>query len=96
MLTAAEITESLRSHRDVLAATYKVRSIGVFGSYAAGKQTEESDIDVLVEFSEPVGWDFFDLQEYLEGCFGKRVDLVTPGALKSTFKEEILRKVRYA
>jgi predicted nucleotidyltransferase len=43
-----------------------------------------------------VGWDFFDLQEYLQGCFGKRVDLVTPGALKPAFKESILREVRYA
>lgn len=46
----------------MLADKFHVSSIGYFGSYSTGQQTEESDIDLFVEFSEPVGWEFFTLK----------------------------------
>ena len=95
-LSITDILHILRQRLDLLRATYKVRSIGVFGSYARETQHDDSDIDVLVEFVEPVGWEFFDLQEYLRDCLGKQIDLVTPAALKPTFRNAILHEVRYA
>ena len=71
------------------------RRIGYFGSYATEQQTDNSDLDLLVEFSEPVGWGFFTLERFLEQSLGLRIDLVTPNALKERIKESILNQVRY-
>ena len=64
-------------------------------NYVREQQTEESDVDILVEFSKPVGLEFFDLKEYLESVLNKKVDLVTVRALKPTMKERILKEVRF-
>ena len=90
-----EIKQTISSQKPVLAERFKVKDIGIFGSYTRGEQVELSDIDILVEFSEPIGWEFIDLLEYLEDILGLRVDLVTPNALKPQIKERILREVAY-
>lgn len=51
-------------------------------------------MDILVEFSEPVGWEFVELKEYLEEILGRTVDLVTKNALKKQLRDEILKEVR--
>ena len=90
-----EIKQTISSQKSVLSERFKVKDIGIFGSYTRGEQEELSDIDILVEFSEPVGWEFIDLLEYLEDILGLSVDLVTPNALKPQIKERILREVAY-
>ena len=90
-----EVKEALSSQKQVLLEKFKVKEIGVFGSYVRGEQEELSDIDILVDFAEPVGWEFIDLLEYLEDILGIKVDLVTPGALRPQFKERILKEVAY-
>ncbi len=50
-----EIKNTLSRHRTVLEKKYRVKRIGVFGSYAKGVQMEESDIDILVDLYEPIG-----------------------------------------
>jgi len=72
-----------------------VSRIGYFGSFATGRQTDESDLDILVEFSQPIGWEFFTLEKFLEKEFGLRVDLITKGALKERIKRPILNEVKY-
>jgi predicted nucleotidyltransferase len=72
-----------------------VEKIGVFGSYLRNEQTELSDIDILVEFKKPVGFEFLDLKEYLETLFQKPVDLVTTKALKPIIKESIMNEVQF-
>ena len=89
-----EIESILKTHKDVLSASYHVQDIGVFGSFARGEETGKSDVDILVEFSEPVGWEFIDLKEYLEEILGRPVDLVTKNALKRQLKDKILEEVR--
>lgn len=74
---------------------FSVSRIGYFGSYALGNQEPDSDLDLLVEFSKPIGWRFFTLETYLTKSLGLRVDLVTPGALIERIKESILAQVRY-
>jgi len=75
---------------------YSVSSIGVFGSFSRGEDKKSSDVDILVEFSEPVGmFKFIELEEYLSKLIGKKVDLVTKNALKPAIREEILEEVIY-
>ncbi|MDP2983054.1 MAG: nucleotidyltransferase family protein [Candidatus Latescibacter sp.] len=89
-----EIESILKTHKDVLAARFHVKCIGVFGSYARNEETRGSDVDILVEFSEPVGWELFDLKDYLEEILEKPVDIVTKNALKRQLRSRILEEVR--
>jgi predicted nucleotidyltransferase len=96
METKEHIKETLKRFKPVLREKYKVKQIGLFGSYVRGEESEESDIDILVEFSEPIGWEFVDLVEFLEKILSRKVDLVTIRALKPRLKEKILKEVVYA
>ncbi|MFN5628895.1 MAG: nucleotidyltransferase family protein [Bacteroidota bacterium] len=95
MLTKLEIESKLKAIKPLLTDKFHVSSIGYFGSYSAGQQNEKSDLDLLVEFSEPVGWEFFTLERFLEQNMGIRVDLVTRNSLKEQIKESILKQVQY-
>ena len=95
MLTKLEIESKLKAIKPVLTNKFHVSSIGYFGSYSTGQQNEQSDLDLLVEFSQPVGWEFFTLERYLEQTMGLRVDLVTRNSLKEQIKESILNQVQY-
>ncbi len=95
MLNRNEIETKLKNLKPILSAKYSVVRIGYFGSYSRNEQTENSDIDILVEFGNPIGWDFFDLQEMLENELNLKVDLVSNKALKEQLKESILHQVRY-
>lgn len=95
MKTTAEIENKLKQLKPVLSSDFAVKKIGYFGSYSDQTQTETSDLDILVEFSKPVGWNFFTLEKFLEEQFGLKIDLVTHNALKKQFKEQILSQVHY-
>jgi predicted nucleotidyltransferase len=95
MVGRFEIEAIIKKHKPILLEKYKVKSIGIFGSYARKQETEKSDIDILVSFSEPVGWEIVDLKEYLENLLGKKVDLVTESALKPQIKDAVLKEVVY-
>jgi hypothetical protein len=76
--------------------TYPVKNIGVFGSVARNEQTEASDIDLLVEFSQPVGFvTFLRLESFLSKRLGRPVDLVTSDSLKPVIRQDILSEVIY-
>jgi predicted nucleotidyltransferase len=66
VLTEEEIIRRLRDHKEELQQKFPLKSLALFGSYARDEQTVNSDIDVLVEFSEPVGIEFIDLVDELE------------------------------
>jgi len=95
MLTQLEINERLKAIKPELVSRFKVSSIGYFGSFANGTPNLQSDLDLLVEFSQPVGWDFFTLENYLEHLLGLKVDLVTRNSLKDQIKDSILNQVLY-
>ncbi|MGB8217484.1 MAG: nucleotidyltransferase family protein [Candidatus Methanoperedens sp.] len=82
MKTLKEIKNTLTKHKEKLKHNYKVKKIGIFGSYARGEQKETSDVDVLVEFEEPVGFAFIHLADSLEELLGLKVDLTTKDAIK--------------
>ena len=96
MKNLTDIEEILRKHKPLLREKYKVKEIGIFGSYVRGEQSETSNIDILVQLYEPVGWEFLDLKEFLESILDKNVDLVTNNALKSRIRDKILKEVVYA
>ena len=77
MKTLEEIERILGEHREELRRKFKVKEIGIFGSYVRGEAKETSDVDILVDFYEPIGWEIVDLKEYLESLLGVKVDLVT-------------------
>jgi uncharacterized protein len=90
MKAVSDIERQLQALKPVLSEKYKVKEIGVFGSYAKGEQSEASDIDILVDLREPLGWDFFELKDFLEAQLNRPVDLVTRNALKKQLKDKIL------
>ncbi|MBI2860094.1 MAG: nucleotidyltransferase family protein [Chloroflexi bacterium] len=96
MKTLKEIKEVLARHRADLEREYGVKRIGVFGSYARGEPGKRSDIDILVEFGQPVGYfKFMKLEERLGELLGVKVDLVTEGALKPHIGRRVREEVIY-
>lgn len=94
MKTLKEIKNILAKHMEILEAQYKVKSIGVFGSYIKGRQKKGSDLDILIEFFKPVSLlKFIHLENYLSEILGVRVDLVMKDALKPRIGKHILREV---
>jgi predicted nucleotidyltransferase len=88
-----EIKTILSQHKAAIVSSYKVREISIFGSYIRGENRETSDIDILVEFSEPIGFfAFLELEEYLQELLGAKVDLVSKKALKPRIGEYILKE----
>ena len=92
-LTRARILKMLREHGDVL-EKYSVKRIGLFGSYARGKQTRGSDIDFLVEFEKPTYDNFYALIVYLEKLFGRKVEVLTPDGVDSIRVPEVAQSIR--
>jgi uncharacterized protein len=91
-----ETVALLQGHQAEL-ETFGVRSLAVFGSTARSEAGPTSDIDVLVEFVEPVGlFKFLDVKDYLESLLGCEVDLVTQDALKRQLRGEILQEAVHA
>ncbi|HAM98488.1 MAG TPA: nucleotidyltransferase [Marinilabiliales bacterium] len=95
MITRNDILNKLIDLKPVLYRDYSVKQIGLFGSFSDDSFTEDSDIDLLVEFEKPIGWKYFSLEIYLENIFGRKIDLVTKNALKEQIKERILNQVKY-
>ncbi|MBN2237017.1 MAG: nucleotidyltransferase family protein [Bacteroidales bacterium] len=89
------IENKLRNLKPTLSDKYSVEKIGYFGSYSRNEQTEKSDLDILVEFRNPIGWSFFDLQELLEDELKLKVDIVSVNALKEQLKESIIKQTRF-
>lgn len=96
MKSFEEIRQIIGRHRKKLEGAYKVKQIGIFGSFVTGNQKEKSDIDILVEFKGTVDFfEFLDLEEYLATLLGAQIDLVTKKALKPYIGKRILEEVVY-
>jgi predicted nucleotidyltransferase len=87
-----DVLHTLRTHQAEFTREYHVKSLILFGSVARDEAGLESDVDLLVEFSQPVGlFQFIGFQQYLETLLGCRVDLGTLCSLKPQNKDQILR-----
>jgi len=95
--TRGRILKALKMELPYLRDKFNVKSVGLFGSCARGEQTRKSDIDLLVEFESPIGlFELVELEEYLGGILGAKVEIVTPDALKPIMKPLVLKEVIYA
>ena len=88
----SEITKKLIELKPLLKDKYNIVRIGFFGSYAIGKNTDNSDIDIIMEYNKPIGWEFFDIQDLLHEKLKKKIDLVSIKALKKQLKNKILNQ----
>src|SRR4030066_1087963 len=95
MKSLKEIEKTINRNQREIEEKYKVKKIGIFGSYARGEQSEGSDIDILVEFKEPVGFLFVHLADFLEEILEADVDLVTPDAIKPNRRRYIMEELTY-
>ena len=77
-----DAVRKIRENENILKGKFKVKSIGIFGSLARGEGIAH-DVDIIVEFCEPVGWEIVDLKEFLEDLPGMKVDIVTKKAVMS-------------
>ena len=91
---AASYLNILREHTKEIEKEYNVSYLGIFGSYIKDEQTESSDLDLLVEFSEtPSLFRFIQLEHYLSELLEVNVDLVLKSALRPKIGEQILQDV---
>lgn len=90
------IMKTLKENEPTLREQYKIKTLGVFGSYIRGEQKKKSDVDILVEFEKPLGLlEFVGLELQLSKLLGKKVDLVMKTALKPKIGKHILEEVEY-
>lgn len=91
-----EILNTLKNVKEKLKIEYRVKSIGLFGSYVSNKQTATSDIDFLVEFENDADlFHLVGLSRYLEEIFNTKVDVISKPSLKEELKQDILEEVIY-
>ena len=91
---AEEYARVLREHLPELRERYGVESLGIFGSYVRGEEQEDSDLDVLVEFSRSIGlFKLMTLELYLADLLGVDVDVVMRQDLRRRIGKHILDEV---
>jgi predicted nucleotidyltransferase len=88
-----EIMQLMRENYNILTTEYGVSRIGIFGSVVHGTMTEDSDLDIVVEFREPIGFKFIRFVEYLENLFGKKVDVITKAGIENIRVKEVSRNI---
>lgn len=94
MLSLENIRTRLREVLPRLIARYEVARLGIFGSYVRGEQRPDSDIDLLVDFREPIDlFAFVELEHELSDLLGVKVDLVMDSALKPNIGRRIRSEV---
>ncbi len=87
------IKKILKDHKKELEENFYVKNIAIFGSYVKGTHTENSDLDILVEFNKPITLiQFIKLENYLSQLLGKKVDLVMKKSLKPYIKKKVLKE----
>jgi len=94
--TASSVIQKIAGMRLELSERFTVKRIGVFGSFARGDAGPESDVDIVVELTEPTFDHYMDLKFRLEDVLKRPVDLVMADTVKPRLKPIIDREVVYA
>ena len=95
MINKEHITKTLKDNKVDLATRYHLTSIGIFGSFAREDFKNDSDIDILIDYDQPLGIAFIDLAEELEKILNCKVDLVSKNGIKPKYLEEIQKDLIY-
>lgn len=88
------IIQMLQEKYPYLKSEFGIKRIGLFGSVSKGIDSEESDVDLVIEFNKPLGFRFIRLAEYLEDYLGSPVDILTPAGLDNIRISEVTRDIR--
>jgi len=95
MIDKENITNILKANKLDLLARYHLKSIGIFGSFTREDFKDDSDIDILIDYEQPIGIEFIDLAEELEKILNLKVDLVSKNGVKPKYLEEIQKDLVY-
>lgn len=95
MKELAHIKEILSKLKPELTGKFHVSSIGLFGSIVRNDFTASSDIDIIVDFSQPIGIEFVDLADFIEKELNKPVDLVSKKGIKPKYFNAIESEIVY-
>lgn len=95
MNSTDKIKLAILNKKSDLQKKYKIKTIAIFGSYARGEQNKNSDVDLMVEFSEPLGLEFIDLAVELEAIIGNKVDLVSRAGIKPKYFKSLSNDLIY-
>jgi predicted nucleotidyltransferase len=89
------IQEKLRQAKVSLSKKYHINSIGLFGSIVRPDFRPESDVDIVVDFNQPIGIEFVDLADELESLLGRKVDLVSKTGIRPQYYRTIESDILY-
>jgi len=93
-MDTSQVLKTLRELKPIIAERYKVREIGLFGSFVRGEQGPDSDLDLLAEFEDSADlFHLIGLGLYLEEIFQRPVDVVPRQALRVELRESVLQQV---
>ena len=95
MKELATIKEIIKELKPELEKKFHVSSIGIFGSVVRNDFSENSDVDIIVDFSQPIGIEFIDLADLLEEKFHEQVDLVSKKGIKPQYFSSIENEIVY-
>jgi len=96
VINKEDILTKLKNLKEEIKTMYKVKTIGLFGSYVINKQKDTSDIDFLVEFEDDADlFHLLGLSRYLEEVFNTKADVISKPSLKEDLKQHILQEVIY-
>ena len=94
MIINNAVLKLIKEKYSYLSTEFGVKKIGLFGSIAKGIETQDSDIDIVVEFKRPIGLKFIELIEYLENLFNRKVDVLTPDGIGNIRIREIAEDIK--
>lgn len=98
MNTKEEILDFLSENKSELLSKYHLSKIGLFGSFSRGEATQNSDVDIIVDFKENIT-DLYtvkrELKKYLSETFNRSIDLAREKYLKPYAKKQILQDTIY-
>jgi predicted nucleotidyltransferase len=89
------IKQILTQLKPELKQKYFVNTIGLFGSVVRDDFTKKSDVDIIVDFTRPIGIEFIDLADYIESKLSKKVDLVSRNGVKAKYFHQIESEIIY-
>lgn len=95
MINKKDIEDILIANKSRLIAKYHLKSIGIFGSFTRGDFMDDSDIDILIDYEQPIGVEFIDLAQELEKILNHKVDLVSRKGIKPKYFNEIQKDLVY-
>jgi hypothetical protein len=95
MNTLKQTIQKLQTLKESLSKKYHISYLAIFGSVSRNENTKNSDIDILVDFTQPVGLEFIDLADELEKILDHKVDLVSRNGIKPEYYEQIKNDLQY-